>query len=285
MIIDFHVHTFPEKVAVKALSKLSKSANIMPYTDGTLDCLLHSMKENSISHSVILPVATSPTQYKTINMTAAQINEKYHDQGIISFGSLHPDNDNYKDIINSLAKDGIKGIKLHPVFQGVYLDDIRYMRIIEYACEKNMIVMVHGGMDISFPGKDYAVPSHIIPVVKKLKPDKMILAHMGAWDCWDELIPFLSECHIMLDTSFTMTPARRKNAAGEVVSVDAPLLSKEKFLKIARLAGIENVFFGSDSPWTMQKESIQSIKDSGLSIEEQEFVFYRNAARLLKIDI
>lgn len=283
MIIDFHVHTFPEKIADKALYKLSRSANIMPYTNGTLDNLLVSMRENSISHSVLLPIATTPSQYETINKTAVQINNKYKDKGIISFGSLHPDNSNYKDILNSLVKENVKGIKLHPVFQGVYLDDIRYMRIISYACEQNMIVMVHGGMDISFPDKDYAVPAHIMPVIKELKPNKMILAHMGAWDCWDELMPFLSEYHIMMDTSFTMTPHRQKNTNGNIVPVDAPLLSREKFLKIARLTGIQNVFFGSDSPWTMQKESIQSIKNSGLSAEEQEMVLYKNAIKLLDL--
>ena len=185
MIIDFHVHTFPEKIAGKALYKLSRSANITPYTNGTLDNLLVSMKESGISYSVLLPIATTPSQYETINKTSIQINTKYKDKGIISFGSLHPDNSNYKDILNSLAREGVKGIKLHPVFQGVYLDDIRYMRIISYACEQNMIVIVHGGMDISFPGKDYAVPVHIMPIIKEIKPDKMILAHMGAWDCWE----------------------------------------------------------------------------------------------------
>ena len=115
MIIDFHTHTFPEKIAANAIKKLSSSGNIKSYTSGLTSSLTDSMKHAGIDRSIILPVATNPGQFNTINHVAAIINETSDTSGLISFGGIHPDNDNYKDILNNIKSDGIKGIKIHPV--------------------------------------------------------------------------------------------------------------------------------------------------------------------------
>ena len=51
MIIDFHTHTFPEKIAEKALNNLSNTSRAVPYTDGTASCRLNSMKNALIDIS------------------------------------------------------------------------------------------------------------------------------------------------------------------------------------------------------------------------------------------
>ena len=43
MIIDFHTHTFPEKIAAAAISKLEQKAHARAHTDGTQSALLRSM--------------------------------------------------------------------------------------------------------------------------------------------------------------------------------------------------------------------------------------------------
>lgn len=275
MIIDFHVHTFPEKIAPRALNKLSQSSDMKYYLDGTLQDLQGSMQSAGVDRSVLLPVATNPSQYETINHTVLEINEKQEETGILSFGALHPDNENYREIIRELSKHGVRGIKLHPVFQGVYLDDIRNLRIIECACEYGMIVTVHAGYDISFPGQDYATPKHILSMLAQIHPDKLILAHMGAWGCWDEVESDLAGAEVYFDTSFALTPIEHLDHHLE------GQLSVEQFCRIVKKHGAERIVFGSDSPWSSQTDSISAVRKSGLSEEEQKLIFSENACRLL----
>ena len=68
MIIDFHTHTFPDRLAPKAVGKLMKSADIVSYSDGTNGCLLKSMEKAGIALSVVLPVVTNPAQEPSMRL-------------------------------------------------------------------------------------------------------------------------------------------------------------------------------------------------------------------------
>ena len=47
MLIDFHSHAFPEKIASRALAGLSKaSGGLEPQSNGTLSSLLEEMKKD-----------------------------------------------------------------------------------------------------------------------------------------------------------------------------------------------------------------------------------------------
>ena len=94
MLIDFHTHLFPDKIARRAIEKLkegifrTQGADVLPpQTDGTMSGLLESMENSGVDLSVIMPIATSPTQHTTINTFAKDITDN---KKIISFGSIHP---------------------------------------------------------------------------------------------------------------------------------------------------------------------------------------------------
>ena len=76
MIIDFHTHIFPEKVAEKAIPKLADVIHIAPSTNGTADSLLDSMARAGIHTSVILPTVTNVKQFDSIIRFAQSINER-----------------------------------------------------------------------------------------------------------------------------------------------------------------------------------------------------------------
>ena len=67
MIIDFHTHTFPDKIASRAIEKLEGFGDIFSCSDGTSAGLLSSMAKAGISLSVDLPVATAERQVVSIN--------------------------------------------------------------------------------------------------------------------------------------------------------------------------------------------------------------------------
>lgn len=267
MIIDFHTHTFPNELAQKAILKLSRSANISSVLNGTADELSRSAAEAGIDLSILLPVATKPEQTKKINLLAFETVETYTHTGLLSFGAIHPDNENYREIIKDLSAHHIQGIKLHPVFQKTYFDDIRYLHIIDCACEYDMIIVTHAGYDISSTTKDYVTPEHITAVLDKLSPEKLVLAHMGGWNCYDEVYDMICQKNVYLDTSFCL--------------IDN--LSMEFFKKMVKKHGADRILFGTDSPWCSQSETLDKIKKSGLSQNEIRQILGENAAGLLNL--
>ena len=104
MIIDFHTHMFPDKIAARTIDFLSKTGGDMnPFTDGTWKGLKESTKQAGIDHSIVLPIATRPGQFHTINEFATHFQEGT----LISFGSLHPESENYKEELKQIQDMGV----------------------------------------------------------------------------------------------------------------------------------------------------------------------------------
>lgn len=263
MIIDFHTHTFPDKIAAKTIEKLSSVSNITPFADGTVRGLSEVMKKSDVDLSVVLPVATKPEQFKTINETAQMINREYAGR-LISFGGIHPDSPDYKKELDVIKDMGLAGIKLHPDYQKVYIDDERYIRIVDYASQLGLITVVHAGVDVGYPDPVHCTPERSRNLIDAVHPEKLVLAHMGGFDMWEDVEKYLAGQDIYLDTAYTFEK-----------------MGEERFLRLVRLHGVEKVLFATDSPWCGQKESVEWIKASGLTQEEQEIIFYGNAKRLL----
>ena len=155
MIIDFHTHTFPEKIASRALKALSDSSRTVPYTDGTEKSRSLSAKQAGIDFCVNLPVATKAQQVEDINSLAIAGVEKINDSGIIPFGSMHPYYENVKSELKRLKDGGVKGIKIHPAFYELDICDRRIMNIIYEAQVLDLVVITHAGWDIGFEERNY----------------------------------------------------------------------------------------------------------------------------------
>lgn len=279
MIVDFHTHIFPDNMAAAVVEKLSIDGGILPYCDGTEQGLLQSMQKSGISHSVVLPVATNPNKVSSVNRAA--VLEK-QDGSIIHFGAMHPDCPDWKQELHTLSAHGCKGIKLHPVYQGVDLDDIRYLRIIDEAAALGMTVVTHTGDDIGFPGVVHCSPAMALNVLKTLGAVRLVLAHMGGWNCWEEARELLSGQNVFIDTSFSAGTAKRRPDAENRGKVR--MLSEQSFCELVRTFGAEHVLFGTDSPWSDQKKSVDFIKNSGLNSTETDAILFKNALKLLNIE-
>lgn len=284
MLIDFHTHTFPDELAEKVITKIAGDAAIHYYTKATNTSLLESMERAHVDMSVILPVVTKPSQCETVNRVAKDINEKYYPH-LLSFGGIHPDNENYREILTDLVASGIKGIKLHPLYQGVAIDDIRNLRIIDRACELGLIMVTHAGKDLSFPG-DLSSPERISRMLDEVHPEKMVLAHMGSYAQWDKVYDLLCGRGAYLDTSFSMHPVRPLSDTGEgwaslaANPILVPSLSPDLFRKMVDKNGADHILFASDSPWCDQKETFDLV-DSCLNASEKDAVYSENALHLL----
>ena len=80
MVIDFHTHIFPERIAERTIATLSKMGGISPYSDGTADGLVSSMERSGVDISVVLPVLTSPSQFDSVIRFAEEINAEYSEK-------------------------------------------------------------------------------------------------------------------------------------------------------------------------------------------------------------
>lgn len=266
MVIDFHTHIFPDKIATKTIEHLEKVGGITAATDGTLSGLLSSMERCGVDMAVILPVATKPSQFESIQSFAKGVNEQYHGK-LLSFGGIHPDCEDYKKELDMIKNMGFKGIKIHPDYQGVMIDDIRFMRIIEYASELGLMILTHAGIDIGLPDPVHCPPKKMRKVLHEIKPEKMVLAHLGGWSQWDEVYEYLAGENVFLDTAFIYD-----------------YISKEQFSKILNKHGADKILFATDSPWSDMEKGINWIKELSLPQGIEEDILSGNAKRLLGID-
>ena len=278
-IIDFHTHAFPDKIAGKTIDFLSEKGGIPAHTDGTAEGLRSRLSEAGITLGVVLPVVTKPEQFESVTRFAQLINEKEGssveticegETGVnakmLSFGGIHPDSPDYKKELKQLSDFGFRGIKLHPDYQGVFFDDIRYMRIMEYASELGLIIVTHAGVDIGFPDLVRCTPKRALKVLREVKPEKLVLAHCGGWGLWEEVIETLVGEPVYMDTAYSM---------GHI--------SEELFMRLCRTHGTDKILFATDCPWGNPKKDVETFLSFPLTKEEQQRILYKNAEFLLGI--
>lgn len=280
-IIDCHTHTFPDRIASRAVASLSQTSHTVAFTDGTNDGLLTSMNESGVTTSLILPVATKPEQVEKVNNSALKVNESFKGR-LVSLGCIHPDYQNVHDELARIRDLGLKGIKIHPVYQGADLDGPQFMRILKEAAQLNLIVVTHAGLDIGFPGVVRCSPQMARHVIEEIGPFSFVLAHMGGWRNWDEVPQYLKGTGVYLDTAFSQGDFQPLDD-GYWGQDDQHMLSDSGMMKIIRDFGTDHILFGSDSPWSGQKASLALIRQLPLSEKEKKDILYGNAQKLFQL--
>ncbi|MBE5763640.1 MAG: hypothetical protein E7338_05410 [Clostridiales bacterium] len=278
MVIDFHNHFYPDKIAAAAIEKLTTCADIVAYTDGTLSGLSEDLTKSGYDLGVVLPVATAPKQVENINTRAVAVQEQF--PNLISFASMHPDYENYKDEIFRIKELGLKGIKLHPDYQNTFFDDEKILNILDEAFKNDLIVVVHAGLDIGLPDPIHTGVEQILKVLDifKDRAQKLVLAHTGAWGQWDEVLEKIAGKNVYMDISFSLGSTKRKSTGEELKLLDDDLL-----VKIVRKHGVDKVLFGTDSPWGDHKMMLDKFLTLPFTKEEQDKILYLNAKKLLGI--
>ena len=280
VIIDIHTHTFPEKIAEKALRTLQGNCHTALFSDGTEAGLLRNEQKAGVDLAVVQPVATYPEQVPHINDAVIR-SAAERKQGILSFGAMHPLCSVWEAELERLAEAGVPGIKLHAPFEEVDMDDARTVRVLKKCRELGLRVLIHSGWDVGLPGHAEALPEKIRRGLDAAGEVRLIAGHMGGWKCWEEAGRLLAGCGIWLDTAFSLeklTPAEDGYAwkKGEL-----EMLSPSEFCDLAHLFGTDHILFGTDSPWADPKEELKKIRDLPLTKEEISGICGGNAEKLL----
>ena len=145
---------------------------------------------------------------------------------------------------------------------------------------EELLVTTHAGDDVGFPGAVRCSPEMVRRAVEQVGPVTLILAHMGGWRNWDRVETTLASLPVFLDTSFS-TGRMAPLDDGYYQPQDLELLDPPRFMKLLRAFGIQRVLFGSDSPWSGQKQSLEWLRALPLSQGEQRALLGGTAERLL----
>lgn len=269
--IDFHTHIFPDAIAAPAITKMENRFQLKAVADGTLDGLRRSMEGAKIQISVNLPVITRVEQFESLNRFAREITPEAFDDScgqVLSFGAVHPDSSRYREELRQLKEMGFRGIKLHPDNQEIFIDDPQMLRVIDYASELGFVIVVHSGSEQEFPTEIHCPPKRAAEMLRRVRPQRLVLAHLGGFKEYEESMEYLAGQDVYLDTGFI---------AGH--------LEAEKAKTLILTHGADRILMGSDSPWDGQRESVEFIRNLGLSREDTQNILYRNALKLLDLKI
>lgn len=257
MIIDAHVHIYPEKIADKAVNSVKNFYNMHIEYDGRVSTLLREGKAAGVEKFIVQSVATVPEQVKSINNFIAQ--SVSENPELIGFGTIHPDFPDISGEIDRIISLGLKGIKLHSDFQRFGIDDEHAFPIYE-AAEGRLPILFHMGDKRS----DLSAPERLLKVIGKFPKLTIIGAHFAGWSMWDRAERVLSGTGIYTDCSSSLYA-----------------LSPERAAEIIRKFGADKVLWGTDYPMWNYSEEIRRFNRLPLSETERGMIFSENAMKLL----
>lgn len=267
MIIDFHTHVFPDKIAGRTIEHLAKKADIIPYSDGTIAGLKERIREALVDIAVTLPVLTAPEQFDSVLRFAKGINREEYADGarLISFAGIHPRCEDIAGKMREIKEAGFLGVKIHPDYQDAYIDDEGYLEILRQAKALDLTVVAHAGVDMAFP-EVHCTPERALKLIEAVPGAKLVLAHMGANEMEDEVLSTLAGKDVYFDTAYVLR-----------------YIDKDAFLAILEKHGADKILFATDSPWSDIKGDVEILRSYGLDKETENKIFFENAKKLLNL--
>jgi predicted TIM-barrel fold metal-dependent hydrolase len=256
-VIDVHAHVFPDKVSEKAVASIGEYYGVVMTGAGTIEDLLGSGRKINVSKYIIHSTATKVEQVGVINDFIAEAQAQ--NDCFWGFGTLHPGLKRPEIEVQRILSLGLKGVKLHPEFQGFSIDDEIMMPIYE-AVEGKLPLLMHMGDAVESSSR----PKRLASIMDLFPGLTVIAAHLGGFMMWDESMKYLIGRNVYLDTSSSMWR-----------------LSEDKVVEIIRKHGADKVLFGTDYPMWTHEEEFRRFNRLDLTQEERELILWRNACRLL----
>lgn len=263
-IIDSHCHIYPESITGKAVEAIeSFYDNRYKGFDGTIATMFDNAEKAGVVHHVVFSVATTPHQVNSINRFISECVNK-NSERFTGLGTLHPYSETLCEDFEELIKMGLKGVKLHPDFQKIPLDDECCMKIYRL-CSGKIPVLLHTG-DYRY---DYSNPDRMKRVLDRFPDCTFIGAHFGGWSVWDEASELLSGYpNFYVDTSSSFRD----------ISVDKASELIEKYTA-------DRVLFGTDYPLGDSFSEVENVRKAVSDEIALRKIFYENAERIFDIKI
>ena len=264
MLIDFHTHAFPESLAERALASLSADIASPPLTDGTVTGLLAAMDAWGVDRAVICNIASKPGQTENVNTFAVETARSAPGR-LFPLGSVHPLYPDPESELKRIRAAGLRGVKIHPDYMGVTVDDPAFDPIFEICASLGLFILTHAGFDVYSPRMVYASPDRILRRLERSPRTTLVAAHYGGNMMWEEAGEKLCGRDLFIDASMGgfcgLEPAR----AARILGKHDP----------------DRILFGSDCPWASSADTFRYIDALPLSDGRKEKIYHLNAEKLL----
>ena len=265
MIIDVHTH----------LNNYHEE-KIVPLQE-SIDRLLGVMEENKVDYSLIL------TSYKVTEHrpSVKQVVEAIHNipslATVAGISYLNYKERDLREMADYLKSGEIKGFKLYPGYEPFYPHDKRLQVIYELAIEFDIPVMFHSGDTYTPKGKiRYSHPLHIDDVAVDFPELKIVICHVGN--------PWIRDCMEVVYKNKNVYADFSGLVLGDFTDKFERYM-KEQLEEMILYAGEpEYLLYGTDWPISTMKSYINFMKQLDLPEEKKELIYWKNAARLFKID-
>ncbi len=256
MYYDVHTHAFHPKISDKVLAQLNSHYGIKPVGTGLIEDLLSRADKAGLDKVIVHTAATEPAQVIPANNWSIDLQNS--DPRVMAFGTMHPDYENPEKEFARLEKNGIKGLKFHPDFQGFFMDEPRFYKILEMV-QGRFITMFHVGDKLP-PEKNPSCPIKLKKILQNFPKLTAVAAHMGGYRHWKWSSDYLAGSNVYMDTSSAL-----------------PFMDDKVLHEIMKKHPREKILFGSDYPLFDPGESIKELQYK-LKLTDTELEFHLSAA-------
>jgi predicted TIM-barrel fold metal-dependent hydrolase len=129
----------------------------------------------------------------------------------------------------------------------------------------DFFVIFHTGLDIAFPGNLQADVERVKNLAEQFRELTIVTTHVGGWRQWDRSGMLGRFANVYTETSMTLTE-----------------MGDEEFLRLLSRFDEDRVLFGSDSPWTDQREMLERMLKLRMPDGAKEKILSLNADALLR---
>jgi predicted TIM-barrel fold metal-dependent hydrolase len=257
VIIDGHCHVWPDAIAERALAPVS--SELRRFGDGKVSSLLAVMDAAGIDRAVCLAVANTGDRVESANRFVGSLDP----DRFVGFGSVHVDLSPDENLA-SLARHGLRGVKVHPLFQGYALDDDRLFEILALL-EGSYVVTIHVGEGGA--GGERCSPEMVRAIAQTFPRLDVIACHFGGYHRLEQAEKFVVGLpNVSLDTSWPPSFAE---------------IGADRLRALITRHGYERVVFASDWPMADPAAEVRAVRELGLRDEESEAILGGNLSRLL----
>ena len=264
MLVDVHTHVWPEKIAGAVLEQTARDLGFRALFPNTLEGIKAHMGRSGFDKSVVLGVAQRAGQVRRANDWLISI----QDDMLVPFGAMHPELEDKAAEVQRLRQAGIRGIKLHPMFNSFYPDSPDMFPVYEEMGE-TMVLAIHSGrLPNTGPGGPvYAAPGRIMNVLRQFPRLKVIALHLGGFYMLDEAErDLIGKENVFIDT--TWPPSLSE-------------VPRQTLITIINKHGPHKVCFGTDFPLASQVSDSGHLLDLSLRTRDKDGILGENARELI----
>ena len=259
-ITDVHAHVFPDKLADKAAHSIGDFYGAASYCAASVENLLREEQKAGIGRCVISNSAVTPHQVHDVNTFLASAAASH--PSFVGFGSIYPGMDGFEEELDRIMSLGLRGLKIHPDFQKLPIDDPSGIETYRAVARRGLPVLFHMG-DNRY---DFSSPERLTNLLRRVPDLQVVAAHFGGWNIWPQSLAHPQPESVLYDTSSTLG-----------------MTDRDIVLRLIDKIGPDRLIFGTDFPMWSPKEELARFLALDLDESSRQKILYKNFMKLLKL--